>query len=170
MDEMLGSLRFGVEAPSFFNTLGAALGFKAERPEKEWKEGPDNLWALRGSEYLLVECKSKVELTRDQINKTETGQMNNATAWFKRTYQGATAKNIMIIPTKRTTSFVHQGPASHHCGRRTVICARTKVFAHRPAVRSLDVSNCPRRDDSGRFHPRALTHVRSAKCVETGSA
>jgi hypothetical protein len=104
VDEMLGNLRFGVEAPLFeaaFDNLGIALGFKAQRPEKEWKEGPDNLWALRDGEYLLVECKSKVELTRDQINKVETGQMNKATAWFKRTYQGAKAKNVMIIPTKR---------------------------------------------------------------------
>ena len=93
-----------VEAPLFeaaFDNLGTALGFKAQRPEKEWKEGPDNLWALHDGEYLLAECKSKVELTRDQINKVETGQMNNAIAWFKRTYQGARAKNIMIIPTKR---------------------------------------------------------------------
>jgi replicative superfamily II helicase len=104
LDDLLANLRFGVEADRFekaFNELALALGCAGERPDKEWKEGPDNLWALRDNEYLLVECKSEVELTRESINKTETGQMNNSCAWFAQNYEGAKVKSIMIIPTKK---------------------------------------------------------------------
>lgn len=76
------------------------LGFVGERPDKEWKQGPDNLWALRKGDYLLVECKSEVRLTRKHIGKAETGQMNNAGAWFGKRYGDAVVKRIMIIPTK----------------------------------------------------------------------
>jgi replicative superfamily II helicase len=107
LDDMLGSLRFGIDADRFekaLHELGIGLGFGCQRPDKEWKEGPDNLWALRDDDYLLVECKSEVSLTRDFINKQETGQMNNACAWFKNNYKGVRSKNIMIIPTKRVGS------------------------------------------------------------------
>jgi hypothetical protein len=80
------------------------LGFGSQRPEREWKEGPDNLWVIRDGEYLLVECKSEVKLTRAEINKTESGQMNNACAWFKRNYPGAKATNVMVIPTNKVSS------------------------------------------------------------------
>lgn len=104
VDEMLRNLTFGVRAEAFekaFDDLAPALGFAGQRPDREWKAGPDNLWALRDNEYLLVECKNEVSLTRDEINKHETGQMNNACAWFTRHYPGVLVTNIMIIPTKK---------------------------------------------------------------------
>jgi replicative superfamily II helicase len=107
VDEVLGRLEFGVKADRFedaFHQLGKMLGFGSQRPEREWKEGPDNLWVIRDGEYLLVECKSEVKLTRAEINKTESGQMNNACAWFKRNYPGAKATNVMVIPTKKVSS------------------------------------------------------------------
>jgi len=104
LDDVLGRLEFGVKADRFehaFDDLGRALGFSTQRPDKEWKEGPDNLWALKEGEYLLVECKSEVHLDRKEISKDETGQMNNACAWFAKNYKGAKAKNIMVIPANR---------------------------------------------------------------------
>ncbi|MGH7146468.1 MAG: DEAD/DEAH box helicase family protein [Nitrospiraceae bacterium] len=106
LDELLGNLRFGVKAEPFeraFDDLARALGFNGERPDKEWKAGPDNLWALRDGDYLLVECKSEVALDRAMINKDETGQMNNACAWFKNHYGSAEVKRVMIIPTKKVS-------------------------------------------------------------------
>jgi hypothetical protein len=103
IEEMLGNLRFGVRADTFekaINDLANALGFIGQRPDKEWKAGPDNLWGLRDDKYSLIECKSEVAINRAEIVKDETGQMNNASAWFRKHYPGATAKRIMIIPTK----------------------------------------------------------------------
>jgi replicative superfamily II helicase len=103
IDEILNNFQFGVDADDFedaVDRLASALGFEGQRPDKEWKEGPDNLWAVRAGEYLLIECKSEVDLKRSEINKTETGQMNNAVAWFRRHYAGAKATHLMIIPAK----------------------------------------------------------------------
>jgi hypothetical protein len=103
IDEMLGNVRFGIRAEIFekaLNDLAFALGFEGQRPDKEWKAGPDNLWGLRDDEFLLFECKSEVIKNRPDIYKDETGQMNNASAWFKKLYIGAKVKRILIIPTK----------------------------------------------------------------------
>ncbi|MBI4222618.1 MAG: DEAD/DEAH box helicase family protein [Planctomycetes bacterium] len=107
LEDILSCLRFGVKADSFehaFDKLGKAMGFPTQRPDKEWKEGPDNLWGIHDGEYLLVECKSEVVLDRAEINKKETGQMNNACAWFVKKYPGAKATKIMIIPTNKVNS------------------------------------------------------------------
>jgi len=98
------SLRFGVEADAFeraLDDLGTALGFETQRPDKEWGEGPDNLWAVAKGQFILFECKSEVDAERKQINKHETGQMNNARAWFDKNYSGATCRSVLIIPTSK---------------------------------------------------------------------
>lgn len=104
--DILGNLTFGVKADKFekaFDDLSRALGFRGERPDKAWKEGPDNLWALRDAEYLLVECKSEVSLDRAEINKDESGQMIRASAWFAKYYKGAKVKRVLIIPTLKVS-------------------------------------------------------------------
>lgn len=104
VDDITGRLQFGVKADRFeaaIQELGAALGFASQRPDKEWKAGPDNLWAVRDGEYFVIECKSDVDTSRSEINKGESGQMNNSCAWFETNYPGATAVNMMIIPTKK---------------------------------------------------------------------
>lgn len=104
IDDLLSKLRFGVKADRFeqaFHELAKILGFPSQRPDKEWKEGPDNLWKINDNQYLLVECKNNVEVTRSEIYKEETGQMNNACAWFKRQYGDVFVKRIMITPAKK---------------------------------------------------------------------
>lgn len=101
---ILDDLRFGVVSDKFeqaFHELGEALGFASERPDKVWGKGPDNLWCLQAGRYLLVECKNEVKAERDEIAKTETGQMNNAHAWFTENYPGADVACVMVIPTKK---------------------------------------------------------------------
>jgi replicative superfamily II helicase len=104
IEDTLARLEFGTKADRFelgFHELGKAMGFRCERPDKEWKEGPDNLWGIQDSQYLLVECKSEVLLDRTEIHKNETGQMNNSCAWFADNYSGASATRLMIIPTNK---------------------------------------------------------------------
>jgi replicative superfamily II helicase len=104
IDSLLSDLRFGVSAERFeaaFDQLGNVLGFACERPDKEWKEGPDNLWMLRDNLGLLVECKSEVALDRAEIHKRETDQMNRSAAWFTKAHPGVTAQCVIVIPPKR---------------------------------------------------------------------
>jgi replicative superfamily II helicase len=103
INNITSDLRFGVDSDDFeraFDRLGKALGFQANRPDKELREGPDNVWALRDDLYWLVECKNQVSADRQEINKDETGQMNNSCAWFKKRYPGAANRSLMIIWTK----------------------------------------------------------------------
>ncbi len=104
VDDIITKLAFGVMADHFEQALqdvATALGFESDRPDKEWKEGPDNLWGLRDAEYLLFECKNEVVLGRTEINEHETEQMNRSSAWFLRYYPGASVTRIMIIPPNK---------------------------------------------------------------------
>ena len=85
--------------------IAPALGFVGERPDKEWKEGPDNLWAIDAKQYLLWECKSEVDVKRSEINKREAEQMNRSGAWFDKHYQGMDVKRIIIHPALPGAQF-----------------------------------------------------------------
>lgn len=101
--DLEGKLQFGYDSEKFeqgIDLLGRVLGFETQRPEKEFKEGPDNLWAVAPNEYFIFECKNKVLLTRTHIYKSESGQMNNSIAWFNRKYTNCNHTNFMIIGTK----------------------------------------------------------------------
>ncbi|WP_375341195.1 hypothetical protein [Okeania sp. SIO1I7] len=66
---------------------------------------------LQLNDYFIFECKSKVEDSRKEITKTETGQMNNHCGWFDQEYNAEQVKRILIIPTKNVS---HQGNFTHH--------------------------------------------------------
>ena len=103
VNSVLDDLRFGVDSDRFeaaVQQLGIALGFASERPDKVWKKGPDNLWCLEKGRYLMIECKNETRIERTEIYKTETGQFNNAYAWFSENYVGAVVQCVMIINTK----------------------------------------------------------------------
>jgi replicative superfamily II helicase len=101
---LLQALQFGTEADRFeaaLDEVGRALGFETQRPDNDWGAGPDNLWAVRQGQYLMFECKSEVLLTRPEIYKAETGQMNNSSAWFAKQYPGASVRRVLIIPAAK---------------------------------------------------------------------
>jgi len=107
LSDILGRLVFGVKADKFeqaLDELSRALGFAGERPDKEWKEGPDNLWALDDINYIVWECKSEVNLLRNEINKTEAEQMNRSAAWFAKHYLGCKAIYIEVHPAHQVQS------------------------------------------------------------------
>ncbi len=101
LSDILGRLVFGTKADKFeqaLDEIAPALGFVGERPDKEWKEGPDNLWALDDRQYTVWECKSEVDIRRAEINKREAEQMNRSSAWFDKHYPGMAVKRIIIHP------------------------------------------------------------------------
>jgi replicative superfamily II helicase len=107
LDAILTCLSFGVIADRFeqaLKDLANTLGFESDRPDKEWKEGPDNLWGLRDNQYLIFECKSEVNINRAEIEKRETDQMNRSSAWFRRAYPGSAVTRILVIPPIKLAS------------------------------------------------------------------
>ncbi len=104
LEDILSRLEFGTQWERFelaMHEIGLAIGFAAERPEREWKEGPDNLWGVKEGLYFVIECKSEVSLERATISKEEAGQLSNAWGWFCRQYPGAKGLPVIIIPTEK---------------------------------------------------------------------
>ena len=91
--------------------VGELLGYISQRPDKEIRKGPDNLWCGANNLYSFFECKSEVEDTRAEISKHEAGQMNNHCAWFEEQYGlEASVNRFLIIPTKNLSycaDFTH---------------------------------------------------------------
>ncbi|QCX00602.1 DEAD/DEAH box helicase [Aggregatimonas sangjinii] len=107
VEGVLSDLEFGTAAEKFeaaMKELGLMLGFLSERPDKEFKKGPDNLWCGVSNQYFIFECKSEVNVERQEVNKHEVGQMNTHSGWFENEYNDAPVKRILIIPTK-TVSY-----------------------------------------------------------------
>ena len=127
LSDILGHLVFGTKADRFeqaLNELSRAIGFVGERPDKEWKEGPDNLWALDDTQYIFWECKSEVDVKRSEINKHEAEQMNRSSAWFEKHYSGMKVKRIIIHPTNKVASaasFTHEVEAMREAELRTFV-------------------------------------------------
>ncbi len=91
--------------------LGRLLGFGSQRPDNEYKDGgPDNLWAIGGLNFLVVECKSGVKCDGRMIAKDHCNQLLGAHSWFKRSYDN-TCKSIPILihPNSR---FQHEASPS----------------------------------------------------------
>lgn len=113
VDGILQNLSFGKPSEKFelaLKELGESIGFQSQRPDKEIKKGPDNLWCGVEKKYFLIECKNEVEETRAEISKYEAGQMNSHSAWFESMYGDAKCKRILIIPTKKLSyhgDFTH---------------------------------------------------------------
>ncbi len=133
VENILSNLTFGTDYEKFENALyelGLLLGFSSQRPDREIKQGPDNIWCIGKNDFLLFECKNEVKETRTEISRLETGQMNNACGWFDLHYPGVEVSPIMIIPVKNVTAG---GSFNHH----VKIMRKGKLKLLKENVRSL---------------------------------
>ncbi len=104
-DSVLGELVFENDSEKFEKAIyeiGLLLGFASQRPDKEIRKGPDNLWGVGTDSYMVFECKNEVKNSRIFISKTEAGQMDQHCNWFESEYgKTVNAKYVMIIPTRK---------------------------------------------------------------------
>lgn len=113
LEEILQDLSFGMPAEKFesaMKILGDSLGFLSQRPDKEIKKGPDNLWCGIENQYFLIECKSEVSDDRAEISKNEAGQMHCHSAWFESAYGKVNCKQILVIPTINLSYYADISP------------------------------------------------------------
>ena len=105
VNDLLNDLSFNVDNDKFeeaMKTLGLLLGFNSQRPDKDFKKGPDNLWCTPSGKFFLIESKNMVQSDRETIKKTEAAQMNTHIEWFKKEYgDSCLFKPIMVIPTNK---------------------------------------------------------------------
>ena len=163
LSDILDSLVFGARADKFeraLNELSRALGFNGERPDKEWKEGPDNLWALDAEQYLLWECKNEVESSRAAINKREAEQMNRSSVWFDKYYPTCRVKRLIVHPSKRLQSaaaFTHEVEVVRESELRKLVRAVRAFFR---SFESLDFK------DFSTAHTQALLNSHDLTVVD----
>ncbi len=103
-DDLCSDLRFRPDTSDKFeaavNDLAWFIGIRAQRPERDYKEGPDNLWALPNGTFLVIECKNGV-ISENGISKKDAGQLGQSVAWFEGRYP-ASAPVPIIIHKERT--------------------------------------------------------------------
>lgn len=88
--------------------LAEFLGFRAQRPEVDFKRGPDVLWAVGDLRYFVIECKSGA--VSERINKHDANQLSGSMNWFGQRYDHTCmATPIMIHP-----SCVFEAAATPH--------------------------------------------------------
>ncbi len=109
VNAILDNLSFGIESDKFeeaLQSVGEFLGFISQRPDKEIRKGPDNLWCGVDDQYLIFDCFYEVDDNRGEINKHEAGQMNSHCAWFEEEYgTNARVQRFLIIPTKNLSYY-----------------------------------------------------------------
>lgn len=102
-DALCSDLQFSQESADKFEAalqdLGWFLGIRSQRPEKSYKEGPDNLWALPNQKFLVIECKNGVTSTGG-ISKKDAGQLGQSMEWFGARYPASQAVPILIHPER----------------------------------------------------------------------
>lgn len=116
---LLDDLDWGEEGTKRFEAaikdLGFFLGFGSDRPEDKYGRGPDNLWALGGLQYLVIECKSGA-VQAAKVSKADTNQLNGSIVWFTEKYDKTCSMTPILIHPK--TVFEHA--ASPHADIRIV--------------------------------------------------
>jgi len=107
---IMGNLLWGSPSNTFeqgIEDLGRTLGFISDRPEKRTGEGPDNLWNIQGKLYWLIECKNQIKTSREEISKSEGGQLSNSIAWFKTYHESDTTYPVIIHPAEKLADGVY---------------------------------------------------------------
>ncbi|WP_437770452.1 hypothetical protein [Arthrobacter sp. KNU40] len=75
--------------------LGRHLGFTSQRPEKDFKKGPDGLWHFGEAGHAVIEVKNNA--VTDFIKKHDLGQLSVSMNWFNSEYpQPAVAVPVMF--------------------------------------------------------------------------
>lgn len=82
---------------NYIEKIGMLLGFQSERPDKEHKGGPDNLWIDNGIS-VAIECKNEVS-DNSEICKKDASQLNNSCIWVEQNCRSTKIVPIMIHKT-----------------------------------------------------------------------
>lgn len=88
--------------------LALLFGAEGERPEKEFGEGPDDLWIWPNS-ILVIEVKNENE---HSLHKKDSGQLHTSLEWFRKKYKVAFEATPVIVCKVSTADKGSQFPAN----------------------------------------------------------
>lgn len=114
---ILDKLQFAKDTAHAFenalNELARIIGFTGSRPENDG--GPDNLWAVGGSRYFVIECKNGVDTNTTTISKSDCSQLLSSIQWFENLYSGNdfVCEPIIIHRAARFDALASPDPRMH---------------------------------------------------------
>ena len=77
--------------------LGEALGFRATRPDSEFRTGPDVLWVdIEQKRALLFELKTQ-QAAKKQITKSATAQGHDHVQWVRDNHAGLQIVGVVFV-------------------------------------------------------------------------
>ncbi|MGH2655695.1 MAG: helicase C-terminal domain-containing protein [Actinomycetota bacterium] len=115
-----------------FETAGRLIGFPTQRPERDTGTGPDVLWAIGESRYLVIECKSGS--TANRIWRRDVAQLAHSMNWFRSKYdRPSSATPLLVHPVARLESNAVAAP-------ETRVMTKSHVQAFREALRAVAVA------------------------------
>ena len=138
---VLDELQFKENSSNIFEeglkNIASYLGFDSQRPEQEYKKGPDVLWKIGELRYLVIECKN--EATALSISKDYCNQLNGSGTWFETKYDNTCSYTpIMVHP-----SAVFEYAASPNPRIRIMTKDKLSVFCEtvKKFIKSVAVNN-----------------------------
>lgn len=144
VDELCSNLAFPVDSEVFEESvkeLGEYLGFESQRPDLEYKTGPDNLWHFGNGTFFLIECKNEVALDRKDISKTEVGQMSNHINWFEEHYPEAkSCTHIWVHPTNTISPLANLSSKAYSITPKKLEHLRKAIVKYTSEYQSIDLS------------------------------
>lgn len=124
------------------------LGFRAQRPEREFGKGPDVLWAVGNLRYFVIECKNGA--TVGKVSKADTNQLAGSVNWFNARYDQTCACTPILIHPSAT--FEHA--ASPHEDARVMTDSGLSAF--KDAVRQYVTAAAAQLENLSRASVAAL--------------
>ncbi len=83
--------------------FGELLGFRAQRPEHQFRQGPDILWLADEDSGFVIECKHRKE-GKNPLTKDDHGQFLTSMAWARDSYPRRTLAGFIVHPTSDATA------------------------------------------------------------------
>lgn len=144
VNKLIDELKFMKDTSNVFEQaieeLAKVIGLRGQRPEKQYKRGPDNLWLVGNSLYFVIECKN--ESTSEEISKKDCNQLNGSIQWFHEGYD----QDHELVPIMIHNSNVFEYAASPNksikiinADRLELLKSNLRKFAQAVAANSNDV-------------------------------
>jgi len=83
--------------------FGELLGFRGQRPDHEFRVGPDVLWLSGTDGGFVIECKHRKE-AKNPLNKDEHGQLLTSVQWASDNYPKRRFAGFIVHPTADATA------------------------------------------------------------------
>ena len=102
-----GELGNADQAEGCIQDIGVLLGFESSRPDKDFSDGPDNLWRLSTDCYAVIEAKTDVQ-SKNSISRSHAEQLSHSINWFVECIDpGADVVPVLVHPSYNTFENAH---------------------------------------------------------------